>query len=434
MPFSEAPSDKRKCALVLSLVFPPDAVSTAQLFGEVVEDLAAHSWRVVVLTTKPHYNLDQSRRQAQPLTDIWGGLLATSTFGGSAVLHTAMPKKNAGIAGRLAAWAGFHFLSVVAALFKVGRVDVILAPSPPLTIGIAAWLIGLIKGAPFIYNVQELYPDAAIRLGVLQEGVTARLLRGVERFVYRQAYAITTIAPRMHSAVVSRVSHSSKVRLIPNFVDTREIAPRPKDNPFSREFSLSDRFIVLYAGNMGPAQGLETLIDAAEGTRDHPRIVYVLVGGGTLRERLLVSVRAKGLPNVTFVPPQPYERMPDIYGASDLCLVPLARGLTAEAIPSKIYRIMAAERTVLALVDPDSDVAQVVRDSGSGIVVEAGDAIALSKAVLKAAADADQAPGKRGRQYVLTHASRDAVTRMYSDLLQEALDGRAGRATQQAAP
>lgn len=410
-----------KRLLLLSLVFPPDAVSTAQLFGEVVEDLVALGWHVDVVTTKPHFNPPEGSSNAQPLAPLWGGLLAKSTFRGATVWHTAMPMKGSSVAMRIGGWLGFHFLSVLAAWLRVGRIDVILAPSPPLSTGVAAWLIGLLKRAPFIYNVQELYPDTAVSLGVVREGVLLDLMRRMERFVYARAFAITTIAPGMAQAIAGRTRDAGKVRVIPNFVDTRAIAPRPRDNPFSREFDLSRRFSVVYAGNMGPAQGLEAVLDAAELTRDDARIVYVFVGDGTSRDSLERSARSRQLANVVFIPQQPYERVPDIYGASDLCVVPLIAGLVAEAVPSKVYRIMAAERLVLAIADRESDLAALVRDSGAGVVAEPGNASVLAGTIRAASVSINDGRGKLGRQYVIARADRTRITKDYSDLLDRAV-------------
>lgn len=412
-----------KRLLLLSLVFPPDAVSTAQLFGEVVEDLVEMGWEVVVVTTKPHYNPPPQTAMGQELIPVWGALLSKSTFRGANVLHTAMPLKGPNTAARIGAWVGFHVLSVLAAAFEAGKVDVILAPSPPLSIGVAAWFIGLLKRAPYIYNVQELYPDTAVSLGALRDGPFLGMLRAMERFVYKRAFAITTIAPGMARSISARTGDPSKVRLIPNFVDTRLIAPRPRDNAFAREYGLVGRFSVVYAGNMGPAQDLGTVLEAAQLTEDNNEILYVFVGDGTSRNSLQQSALSRKLSNVLFIPQQPYDRVPDIYGASDLCIVPLASNLMDEAVPSKVYRIMAAGRRVLAIAEQDSDLSRIVRDSGGGIVVKPGNADALAKAIVAAANDSGGTSGELGREYVSHHVDRPLIIKRYSDLLWEAVKG-----------
>jgi len=377
-------------------------------------------WDVVVVTTRPHYN-PPTNPTIQPLRPLWGGLLATSAFRRATVFHTAIPLKGKSVLVRIAGWIGFHFLSVTAAAFKVGHVDVILSPSPPLTIGVAAWMIGRLKRAPFIYNVQELFPDTAVSLGALREGALVGVLRRIERFIYAHAFAVTTIAPRMAETVKKRVGDPRKVRLIPNFVDTDIITPRPRDNSFSRQFGLTGRFTVVYAGNMGPAQGLEAVLDAAHLTRDLRDIVYVFVGEGTSRDSLERAAALRKLSNVIFIPQQPYDRVPDIYGASDLCVVPLVQSMAGEAVPSKVYRIMAAERCVLALTDKDSDLASVIRDSGAGIVVEPGSPQVLASTIIMAANNLDNSSGRRGRAYVIENADRPRIVRKYAELLKEAV-------------
>ncbi|MGH7604140.1 MAG: glycosyltransferase family 4 protein [Gemmatimonadaceae bacterium] len=409
-----------KRALLLSLVFPPDAVSTAQLFGEIAEDLVAKGWKLDVITTKPHYNVDVMSRSRQPLFPLWGGLVATSVYHGVRVFHTAMPRKSGNVAARIFGWLGFHLLSIAVAFARIGEIDVVVAPSPPMTIGLVAWLIGVAKRAPFVYNVQELYPDAAIRLGALREGKFLEMLRWIERFIYRKAFAVTTIAPGMAQRISERVENPSKVRIIPNFVDTKYIAARPKDNPFSREFGITDKFTVLYAGNMGPAQGLETVLQAAAMTADDSRIKYLFVGEGISREKLVAEARDRGLSNVLFISQQPYTRVPDIYGAADLCLVPLAAGFTAEAVPSKVYRIMGAERRILAIAEPGSDLERVVAEADAGIVVPPLRAEMLAQAVLAALKNDGGVTTGKARKYVLDNVDRETITSAYSALLTEA--------------
>jgi glycosyltransferase involved in cell wall biosynthesis len=178
---------------------------------------------------------------------------------------------------------------------------------------------------------------------------------------------------------------------------------------------------VVYAGNMGPAQGLEILLDAAELTRNDERILYVFVGDGTLRDHLERSARERSLSNALFIAQQPYEQVPEIYGASDLCVVPLVSSLITEAVPSKVYRIMAAERRVLAITASESDLAAVVKEADAGIVVNHGNARALADAVRHAADYPDPEAAKRGRDYVVQHVGRDGVVREYSKLLAEAV-------------
>lgn len=407
--------------LVLTLVFPPDGVSTAVIMGELSADLTAAGHDVTAVTTVPHYNRDPGAEARQRLVRIWGPLLYRSEFQGVRVLHVAMPQKSGTVLLRLLAWIQFHVLSLIAAVTLVRRVDVILAPSPPLTVGVCAWLLGLLYRAPYIYNVQELYPDIAITLGALKSRWMITALFGLERFVYARATAITVIAARMRRRILEKSVPEGKVRLIPNFVDVREMAPLSKSNEFSRKHGLDRAFVVSYAGNMGPAQGLEAVLEAASLLRHEPGIRFLLVGEGILYDRLKAIVRDRRLANVLILPHQSYDLVPQIYAASDLCLVPLASNTGSDAVPSKVYRIMACARPVLACAESDSDLAELIGMAQCGSIVAPGSAEIIVKAIGDAMRNpaACAAMGQAGRTHVLAHYAREAISAQYEALVRE---------------
>jgi len=411
--------------LILSLVFPPDSVSTAQIMGELATDLESQGHQVTVLTTLPHYNRDLEAESRQPIREFWGPVLGKSDYRGIQVYHAYMPKKGKNVLFRLSAWCGFHQVSMVAGMTVVPRPDVILAPSPPLTIGVCAWILGKYHRAPFIYNVQEIYPDIAVRLGALRNQWMIRTLQGLETFVYRKAARITVIAPRMHQRLLEKGVPPDKLEVIPNFVDIGDLSPQPKDNGFSRRHGIHDKFTVSYAGNIGPAQGLESFIEAAIQLRGEPGIHFMMMGDGILREPLKKRVDQLGLSNFTFLPQQPYSMMAQIYAASDVCLVPQAVETGCDAVPSKVYRIMACARPVLATTDPESDLAHLVVEAGCGVTVSPKTPSDLADVILKACRDQARwrEMGLAGRTHVVKHYSRRAVTGRYHDLIQRVIDG-----------
>jgi colanic acid biosynthesis glycosyl transferase WcaI len=407
--------------LVLTLVFPPDGVSTAVIVGDLCADLKAAGHDVTVVTTVPHYNRDVEAEAHQPLVRTWGPLLYRSEFEGVPVLHVAMPRKGAKVLLRLLAWIQFHVLSLIASVALVRRVDVIVAPSPPLTVGVCAWLLGRLYRAPYVYNVQELYPDIAITLGALKSRWMITALFALERFVYARARVITVIADRMRRRLLEKSVPADKVRLIPNFVDVNTMAPLPKANGFSREHGLDQAFVVTYAGNMGPAQGLETLLEAAALLRHETGLRFLLVGEGVLQDRLKAIARDRGLENVLILPHQSYAVVPQIYAASDVCLVPLAPSTGSDAVPSKVYRIMACARPVLACADPDSDLAELIRLAQCGIVVPPGSPETLAQAVSDAMRSLSvcTAMGQAGRAHVMAHYARGSISAQYEALVRE---------------
>ena len=411
--------------LILSLVFPPDSVSTAEIMGDLAAELRARGHTVTVVTTTPHYNRDAAAEARQPRRRWWGPLLQRSEYQGIPVLHAAMPAKSASVFGRLAAWLGFHAISTIAGIFAVERPDVVVAPSPPLTIGVSAWIIGRVRGARYIYNVQEIYPDIAVNLGALRNRPVIAMLQALERFVYRKAAVVTVIAPRMRARLLAKGVPDAKVRVVPNFVDLERVVEAPRDNDFARGHRLNEVFAVTYAGNMGPAQGLEVVVAAARLLGDEPEVRILLIGDGILRAQLTREAALLPAANLVVLPYQPNAMMPQIYGASDLSIVAQAAATGSDAIPSKAYRIMASKRPILAITDPQSDLAALVREAGCGAIVSPGDAAGLAAVIRAAARDPEawRQMGVRGREYVMARYTRAAIGSEY-DALVRAVAGR----------
>lgn len=418
--------------LILTLVFPPDGVSTAHVMGDLAQDLKSRGHELSVVTTMPHYNRDVAAERLQPIKRHWTQLLGKSDYRGIPVCHVFMPRKGRSKMLRLLGWAGFHLISTLAGMAAVPRPGVILAPSPPLTMGLGAWVLSRFWRAPYIYNVQEIYPDIAIRLGVVRARWLIRLLVQLENLVYRKASRVTVIAPRMLSNLLRKGVPLEKVAVIPNFVDIAKFCPLPRDNDFSREHNLHGKFVVNYAGNLGPTQGLEGFIEAATRLQTQTNIHFVMMGDGILRETLRSDVVRRQLPNFSFLPYQSYELMPQVYASADVCLVPQTAETGYDAVPSKVYRIMASARPVLAVTVADSDLARLVEEAHCGAVVLPGDARQLADVVLCAYQDRDSwlRKGLAGREHVVMHYSRLGVTERYHSLVESLELSRAGSAPQ----
>jgi colanic acid biosynthesis glycosyl transferase WcaI len=417
--------------LLLSLVFPPDNVSTAQIMGELAVDLGKHGHRVTVITTIPHYNHDLKNDKNQPIRPKWGKILSQSEHHGMIVYHTFMPTKGQNKLFRILAWTFFHIVSIIAGLSIVPRPSIIIAPSPPLTIGLCAWLLGILYRAPYIYNVQEIYPDIAIRLGAVRNRWVINLLYRLEKFVYSKSSAVTVIASRMRGQLLEKGVSIEKVHVIPNFVDVSDLVPLPKNNDFSRKHNLYDKFVVSYAGNMGPAQGLEYFIDAAHIMKEEAGICFLMMGDGILRETFQQKIERYNLGNLVFLPYQPYSLMGQAYGASDLCLVPQAIETGFEAVPSKVYRIMACARPVLAVTDQNSDLARLVSESSCGAFVLPGSAENLVELIRRAYQNQQEwrKMGIAGREHVVRHYARERVTLQYHELIED-LISKSGKSNQ----
>jgi len=398
--------------IILSLIFSPDNVSTAQIMAGLAEDLAKAGKGVKVVTTTPHFHRDASMEVRQPRSWCVWPFVMRSEYAGIPVYHIPMPDKRIWPPLRMLSWIWFHVMSVLMVPF-LGKTDVIIACSPPLTIGLAAYAMAKLKGAKYIYNVQELYPDIAVNLGKMKGKKVIRFFSAVERFIYRGAAAVTSITEGMCAKIRERVD-PEKVHLIPNYVEIDEGETRAHSEGFSQR---DGRITLTYAGNMGIPQNLGIMVELA---RLRPDIRVLFVGGGQDEARL--KALAEGLPNVEFRGYRPISEMPGVYAESDLFYVGQDPKAASDGIPSKIYRVLGQRKPLVVVTAPGSDLARFAEVSGGGTVVR--DAEELSRHLPTRPEDlyAFKSMGESGYQYVKAHYARNAVTAQYVKLCERIIE------------
>lgn len=396
--------------VVLTPHFAPDLAPTGAVIDRITAELAALGHRIQVITSLPWYREHRVepgyegklvRRETTP----WGEIVRVHPF-------PASDKKS--LLRRGASFAGFS--AVAAALgARGGRVDGVLAVSPPLTLGIDGWLISSARRASFVFNVQDVYPDVAVELGLLTNPSVIKAARRLERICYNRADAITVLSDDLKRNVAAKTASPEKIHVIPNFVDTDRIRPSERENNYRKEFGLTGKTVVMYAGNIGFSQSLDLMLDAAAAlTADG--VMLVINGQGSQREDL--ELKARGLDNVRFIDLQPAERLPEVLAAADVHVVPLKKGLAASSVPSKTYSILAAGRPFVASVDPGSEVAVLADRSGAGVPVAPDDPESFTKAIKRLLEHPDEARsmGDRGRRFIEGWASPAAVARAYEEL------------------
>ena len=399
--------------------FAPDVAPTGEVVTRITQELVAQGHRIEIITSLPWYR----EHRIEP---GYGGRLVRyeDTSWGRIVRVNPFPTTNKrNIARRAASFAGFSVASATLGA-RGERVDGVLALSPPLTLGLTGWAIAKRRRAPLVFNVQDVYPDVAIELGVLTNPRLVAATRRLERLCYARADAVTVLGEDLKANILPRVDDPSKVRVIPNFVDTHWIHPAEHDNAYRRQYGLSDKFVVMYAGNVGLSQSLDLVVDAAAALAHEQDIVFVVNGGGAARGGL--GKRAAGMPNLVFVDMQPLDRLPEVLAAADVHLVPLKRGLAKSSVPSKTYSILASGRPLVASVDEGSEVARIVERAGAGIAVAPEDSEAFTKAIASMYERRDEldAMGAGGRAFVETWASPSSVATQYADLFTELNDHR----------
>lgn len=318
---------------------------------------------------------------------------------------------------RAGAFVAFMFGAVWTSR-HAGRVDVVVGTTPPIFQAAAAWLIAAIRRVPFVLEVRDLWPEFAIALGVLRNPILIRLARWLESFLYRMASHIIVNSPAYRDYLLARGIAAERVTLIPNGVDPEMFTPHADGRRIRERLGLNGRFIVTYAGALGLANDIGTLLDAAALLRDRPEICVLLVGDGKERARLEASARERGLDNVIFAGAQPKADMAEWLAASDAC-VAILRDIPEfrTTYPNKVFDYMAAGRpTILAI---EGVIGDVLREAGGGIIVGPGNSRALADAVLALQADpsAARAMGASARQLVDAKFNRADHARQFLELL-----------------
>lgn len=406
---------------VLCPHFEPDTAPTGAVMTRIVHELAALGHEIHVVTALPWYR-DHSiepgwtGRWIRREQVAWGSITRVHPFPGD---------DRASLVRRALGFAGFSALAGVAGS-RGGRVNGVLAMSPPLTNGLVGSLIKIVRGGPLVFNVQDIFPDAAVETGAITNGWVIAAARWLERTTYHRSDAVTVLSSDLRDNVVAKVRPrmADLVRVIPNFVLTDEIRPLGRLTEYRRELAIGDEPVVLYAGNVGFSQSLGLMVAAA---RALPHVTFVINGEGSAKASLAAEV--EGLANVRMAPFQPAERLPEVLATGDIHVVPLRKGLGRVSVPSKTYSILAAGRPVLAAIDPGTEVPRILRQAQAGVSVAPDDADAFTAAVRLMIADEPgrAAMGASGRRWVEQAASPAAVAATYAGLFAELANRRSRR-------
>jgi len=317
------------------------------------------------------------------------------------------------------------FVSFMASSFWLGLgvkdVDLVWGTSPPVFQGVTAWALAHLKGAKFLFEVRDLWPQFAIAVGVLTNPTLIRLSEWLERFLYRHADRVMVNSPGYREHV--HVRGAKRVELIPNGSDPSMFDPADDGNTFRQSHKLGDKFVGLYAGAHGISNDLGVVLETAK-MLQYVTVIsdiqFVLLGDGKEKANLQAQADEMGLTNVTFIPSVPKSEIPGALAAADACIAilkPLEEYKTT--YPNKVFDYMAAGRPVALAID--GVIREVVEAAGCGIFAEPGNPSALAEAIRLLAADKERARrmGMKGRAYLEEHFSRAAIGEKLLNLLDE---------------
>lgn len=396
---------------VLCPHFAPDTAPTGVVFTRIVHELAELGHELHVITTLPWY-------REHAIEDEWRGKLVrreSTPWGSITRVHPFPGSDKRNLLRRAVGFIGFSALAGLTSL-RGGKVDAVIAMSPPLTLGLTGWGTHLIRRGPLVFNIQDVFPDAAVATGAIKNRLVIAVARKLERISYHRAAAVTVLSEDLRDNVVAKVkkSHRYRVHVIPNFVDTDFVRPLDRMTELRRELGIGEGPVVLYAGNIGFSQSLEMVIDTAA---EMPDVTFLINGDGAAREAL--KDRAVGLANVVFSGYQPHDRLPEVLATGDIHLVPLKAGLGRVSVPSKTYSILAAGRPVLAAIDAGTEVPRILEASGAGLAVEPDRPELFATALRTMLSDLPSwtQRGSAGRAWVLEAASPRAVASEYERVI-----------------
>ena len=375
--------------LVLNQYFRPDVAASGQRMTEVVEALAA-AHDVTVIVGRCSYD-SGSRFRLNDSPKTTPGVVLRRVWSTGFARHST--------SGRMLNYVSYLVGATLVAVFS-RRPDVVVAGTDPPIIGLVGLIVSRLRRAPLVYCLWDIHPEATLAAGIMREGVVTRVTAWANRRVLRRAAAVVTPTADMARTAVGLGADPSRVTVIPLWEDTDVVVPESKDNPFSRAHGLTDRFVVMYSGNMGLTQGLDRFLDVAARLADLKGFVLLFVGNGAARPALEARARALGLASVRFLPYQPRHEMRWSLATADVLIAPNLAGLTRFMLPSKVYTFMASARPFIAAIDPACDLAETVRTIACGRVVGPDDLDGIEREIrwLHAHAEARAEMGQRGRQ------------------------------------
>lgn len=365
--------------LFLTDNFPPEMNAPASRTFEHCREWVACGAEVTVITCVPNF----------PKGKVFNGyknlLWQSEVMEGIRVIRVwTYITANEGFAKRVLDYVSFMLTGTVAALF-VPKVDVVVGTSPQFFTACAAWMVGGLKRAPWVFELRDIWPESIKSVGAMQDSLIIRMLERIELFLYRHASRIVVVTHTFKDMLIRRGINGSKIDVITNGVDLSNFSPLPKDVGLGLELGLNDCFVAGYIGTHGLAHGLETLLDAAQILQQTPgaeSIRILFLGDGAKKVELVEDANTRSLRNVVFVASVPKDQVPRYWSLLDVSIIHLRKtDLFSSVIPSKLFECMGMGIPVLHGVAGES--ATIVQTEQVGEVFESDNAQQLVDALLQ---------------------------------------------------
>ena len=367
---------------------------------EMGQYLKEHGHELIIVASDLNYQTGQRTVERR-------GLFAEQVFDGVRVLRTYIyPAIHRSYFWRIIAFFSFMFSSILTAL-RVKDVDLVLGTTPPIFQAVSALVVASLRGKPFLLEVRDLWPEFGISMGVLKNPIVIGLSRWLENFLYKRANHILVNSPAYREYMLAKGVPANKVTYIPYGTDVDMFNPSIDGSSIRRELNLEDQFMVLYAGALGQANDIDTLLRAAERLKKEERIKFVLFGDGKEKTRLVTEAQNKNLTNVIFAGTRPKKDMPLIVASADACLA-ILQDIPAfrTTYPNKVFDYMAAGRPSIIVIDGITR--ELIESSHGGVYVTPADDAMLAQKILELAHNPEQAKtmGANARDYLVKNLDR----------------------------
>ena len=398
--------------LILTQWYPPEP---QVLMSELPQTLQSFGHDVTVLTGFPNWpsgKLYPGYRLKHWQKEVLDGV--------SLIRVPLYPDHSRSALKRILNFVSFAVSAALLGPLLAKRTDVIHVVHPPVTVALPAWLISRLWGIPFTYEIQDMWPETLRATGMMNSERALALVDRFAKWVYKRAAAIRVISPGFRDDLLRKGVAPEKVRVISNWVDTGFYKPVEPDLELARELGLAGRFNIVYAGAIGLAQGLDTVLDAASLLQDLPGLQFVLIGDGVEAPRLKKITQARQLQNVRFLGRYPVDAMPGFYALADVLLIHLRDDpLFRITIPHKTITCLASGKPMLAAVEGDA--AEMVRSAGAGLTCPPSDPKALADAARQfftmASAERDEM-GQNGRRIACELYGREYLVGQIGQMLE----------------
>ena len=403
--------------LLITQYFPPEVGAPQNRLSELALRLIEEGVEITVLTAMPNYP------QMEIHEEYIGKKHCKEKFGGCTIYRTAIyVSKSKSITTRLRNYFSFVWSSYKYGIRKLnGDFDAVFCESPPLFLGISAFLIARKKKAKFIFNVSDLWPESAEKLGIVKNKLFLKLATILEEFLYKKAALITGQTKGITANISSRFPNK-KVYWLPNGVDVSFYNPAnfTKDWREQNNFEKDD-LLFFYGGIIGYAQGLEIIIHTAKELQGNSKIKFILLGSGPEKEKLITLTENLKLANLFFFDAVPKAKMPHIISSIDCSIIPLKKlDLFLGAIPSKVFECLSMKTPILLGVDGEAK-GLFIDEANSGLYFEPENVQELKNGVLKLAENNElrKKLGENGRTYVNNHFNRNQIAKELKSCLQD---------------